>query len=102
MPDSSAVTRRKRVGEKFKRLLGGRRRDAAPRAEAGRDQGGLETRVESLEKRLEHLEAMIEGLQDSVHRESVRQGKKIDKLQRDAEPSAIRRALSRDRQERGL
>jgi hypothetical protein len=55
-----------------------------------------------VEKRLEHLEAMIEGLQDSVHRESVRQGKKIDELRRDADPSAIRRALDRDAREHGL
>jgi hypothetical protein len=45
---------------------------------------------------------MIEGLQDAVHRESIRQGKKIGQLQRDAEPSAIRRALGRDAREHGL
>jgi hypothetical protein len=45
---------------------------------------------------------MIEGLQDAVHRESVRQGREIDQLQRDAEPSAIRRALSEDAREHGL
>jgi uncharacterized coiled-coil protein SlyX len=59
-------------------------------------------RLEDIEVRLGHLERMIEGLQDSVHRESVRQGKKIDQLQRNAEPSAIRRALGRDAEERGL
>jgi hypothetical protein len=45
---------------------------------------------------------MIEGLQDAVHREAVRQEKKIEQLQRDADPSAIRRALGRDAREHGL
>ena len=59
-------------------------------------------RLEAVERRLQHLESMIEGLQDSVHRESVRQRKEIEELQRDTEPSAIRRALGRDAQEHGL
>jgi hypothetical protein len=58
-------------------------------------------RLEAVEKRLEHLESMIEGLQDSVHRESVRQAKKIDQLQRDADPSVIRRALDQDAESTG-
>jgi hypothetical protein len=90
------------VGEKFKRLLPGRRAETRPRREGRQDHKGLETRIESLERRLGHLEAMLEGLQDSVHRESVRQEKKIDRLERDADPSAIRRALGRDAQEHGL
>jgi hypothetical protein len=80
----------------------GRLRRLFPSRRGGRDDEGVVARLESLERRLEHLEAMIEGLQDSVHRESVRQGKKIDQLQRDADPSAIRRALGRDAQEHGL
>jgi hypothetical protein len=59
-------------------------------------------RLDLLENRLQHLEAMVEGLQDSVHRESVRQGKKIDQLQRDSDPAAIRRALGQDAQDHGL
>jgi hypothetical protein len=45
---------------------------------------------------------MIEGLQDSVHRESIRQGEKIDQLQKNADPAALRRALGRDAREHGL
>jgi hypothetical protein len=59
-------------------------------------------RLEILEKRLEHLEAMVEGLQDAVYRESVRQGREIDQLQRNAEPAEIRRALGQDAREHGI
>lgn len=59
-------------------------------------------RLEILEKRLEHLEAMVEGLQDAVHRESVRQGRAIDQLQKKAEPAEMRRALGQDAREHGL
>jgi hypothetical protein len=45
---------------------------------------------------------MVEGLQDSVHRESVRQGREIDELQRKAEPAEIRRALGQDAREHGI
>jgi hypothetical protein len=55
-----------------------------------------------MERRLEHLEAMTEGLQDAMYRELVRQGKKIEDLQRSTEPAAIRRALGRDAREHGL
>jgi uncharacterized coiled-coil protein SlyX len=59
-------------------------------------------RLAALEKRLEHLEAMIEGLQDAVHRESVRVGREIDDLHRKSEPAEIRRALGRDAREHGI
>jgi hypothetical protein len=66
------------------------------------DEKSTASRLDSVERRLEHLEALIEGLQDSVHRESVRQGRKIDQLERDVDPSAIRRALGRDARDHGL
>jgi uncharacterized coiled-coil protein SlyX len=59
-------------------------------------------RLEHLEKRLRHLESMIEGLQDAVHRDSVRHAREIDRLQKKAEPAAIRRALGRDAREHGI
>jgi hypothetical protein len=46
------------------------------------DEGGIERRLQTLEARLEYLETLVEGLQDSVHRESVRHQKQIDTLQR--------------------
>jgi hypothetical protein len=59
-------------------------------------------RLENLEKRFDQLEAMVEGLQDAVHRESVRQGREIDELQKKAEPAEIRRALGQDAREHGI
>jgi hypothetical protein len=70
--------------------------------DAGRGQEGLDARLAAVERRLAHLESMIEGLQDSVHRESIRQGEKIDQLQKNADPAALRRALGRDAREHGL
>ena len=68
----------------------------------GRRNGTVEQRLENVEQRLGHLEAMIEGLQDAVHRESVRQEREINQLRKGAEPAQIRRALGRDARERGI
>jgi uncharacterized coiled-coil protein SlyX len=103
MPRSQAVPWVRGVREKLKRVVRNRRPQAAGRDSKVRsDQEALAKRLEAVERRLAHLESMVEGLQDSVHRESVRQGKLIDQLQRKAEPSAIRRALGRDAEEHGL
>jgi hypothetical protein len=56
----------------------------------------------ALGRRIDELEQMIEGLQDSVHRESERQGRLIAELQEQVEPAAMGAALSRDARERGL
>jgi hypothetical protein len=45
---------------------------------------------------------MVQGLQDSVHREATRQGKRIADLEARVEPAALGRALSDDARERGL
>jgi len=58
--------------------------------------------LEVLERRVRHLEALIEGLQDSTHRESVRQQERILALEKKTEPSEISRSLSRDARERGI
>ena len=55
-----------------------------------------------LEERLEHLEAALEGLQDAVHRESVRQNERITALEQKTRPEAMAEALSTDARERGL
>jgi hypothetical protein len=44
----------------------------------------------------------MQGLQDSVHRESARQGKRITELEARIQPAALIRALSEDARERGL
>jgi hypothetical protein len=58
--------------------------------------------LEALGRRIDELEKLIEGLQDSVHRESERQGRLIAELQEQVEPGAMGAALSRDARERGL
>jgi hypothetical protein len=63
---------------------------------------GHERRIEALEERIDQLEALLEGLQDAVHRESVREGARIAALEERTEPSEISRALNRDARERGL
>jgi hypothetical protein len=55
-----------------------------------------------LEERIAHLEQLLEGLQDSVHRESERQGKRIAELEARIEPGALGEAISKDARERGL
>lgn len=73
----------------------GDRRKPAPAAD-------LQPRLEAVERRLAHLEAAFEGLQDAIHRESVRRNEQIAELQRKTEPEQMARALSEDARERGL
>ena len=67
--------------------------------------GGMQPdpdQVRALEARISHLEQLVQGLQDSVHRDAVRQGKRIAELEARIEPAALSRALSDDARERGL
>jgi hypothetical protein len=59
-------------------------------------------RLGALEDRVEHLEQLLQGLQDSVHRESSRQAKRIGELEARVQPSALGKALSDDARARGL
>jgi hypothetical protein len=45
---------------------------------------------------------LLEGFQDSVHRESRRQDKRIAELETQIQPAALGEALSRDARDRGL
>jgi hypothetical protein len=56
----------------------------------------------ALQARVEHLEKLVEALQDSVYRESERQGKRITELECRLEPAALSVALSKDARKRGL
>jgi hypothetical protein len=60
------------------------------------------SRLWALEARVAHLEQLVQGLQDSVHRDVVRQDKRIAALEAQIEPAALSRALSKDARERGL
>jgi hypothetical protein len=55
-----------------------------------------------LEVRVEHLEALVQGLQDSVHREFLRQAKRIGELEARMQPASLGKALSEDARARGL
>ena len=58
--------------------------------------------VHALEARIAHVEQLLQGLQDSVHRESSRQSKRISELEARIQPAAVSRALSEGARERGL
>jgi hypothetical protein len=58
--------------------------------------------LRGLEVRVAHLEQLLQGLQDSVHRESTRQSKRISDLEAQVDPSNLNRALSDDARKRGL
>jgi hypothetical protein len=79
----------------------GRGRRALDTASQAPD-AGQESRIEALERRVDQLEGLLEGLQDAVHRESVREGGRIDTLEKRTAPSEISRALSRNAREHGL
>jgi hypothetical protein len=59
-------------------------------------------RVRKLEARIAQLEQLVQGLQDSVHRESSRQAKRIAELEARIQPGALGKALSEDARARGL
>ena len=86
------------LGRVLQLRRGRRASDAAPQV----PDAGHESRITALEERIDQLEALLEGLQDAVHRESVREGGRIGALEKRTEPSEISRALSRDARERGL
>jgi hypothetical protein len=58
--------------------------------------------LSALEARVAHLEQLLQGLQDSVHRESARESKRISELEAQIQPGAISKALSDDARRRGL
>jgi hypothetical protein len=69
---------------------------------AGPGAGPDGARIDALEARIARLEHLVEGFQDSVHRESARQGKLLAELQAQVQPAAMNAALSKDARERGL
>jgi len=99
---ASSVTMREREGlvARVKQMRHALPADDRPTPEAadGHDAG----QVRSLEMRVAHLERLLEGLQDSVHRESERQERRISDLEARLEPSSLAVELSRDARERGL
>jgi hypothetical protein len=97
-PSGGPVRRVAILGRVVQLGRGRRAPDAARQAPAA----GHERRIEVLEERIDQLEALLEGLQDAVHRESVRDEGRIGALEKRTEPSELSRALNRDARERGL
>jgi len=95
-PSGGAVRRTTILGRVVQMRRARRATNAAAQA------SGQERRIEVLEERVDQLEALLEGLQDAVHRESVREGGRIGALEKRTEPAEISRALSRDARERGV
>jgi hypothetical protein len=58
--------------------------------------------MRALEARVAHLEQLLEGLQNSVHRESERQDKRIAELQAQIQPGSMAASLAEDARNRGL
>jgi hypothetical protein len=56
----------------------------------------------ALEARVAHMEKLVAGLQDSVHRESMRHSRQLAELESQIEPAAMATALRADARERGL
>jgi len=48
------------------------------------------------------LEQLVQGLQDSVHRASERQDKRMSDMERRLDPAALAAALTQDERDRGL
>jgi hypothetical protein len=61
-----------------------------------------EERIAVLERQVRHLEELLEGLQDAVHRESVRRDHEAAEVQRQISPPELARALSEHARRRGL
>ena len=79
-----------------------RRRKLAHRLDATGGAHGAEPQLADLQQCPEHLEAAFEGLQDAVHRESVRQHKQSHDLIASTQPAAVARALGDDARRRGV
>ncbi len=80
-----------------------RRVPAQPDARAPRPQADpAQDEPSMLEARVAHLEQLVQGLQDSVHRETMRLTKRVTELEASIQPATLSKALSEDARERGL
>jgi predicted nucleic acid-binding Zn-ribbon protein len=58
--------------------------------------------LQRLRDRVEHLETLVEGLQDAIHRDSLRHEQRMSELEHKTEPEVLAQALSEDARRRGL
>ena len=85
---------------RIRHMRGGIEADHQPEGSPGVDPA--QERLQALESRVTQLEQLVQGLQDSVHREASRQGKRIAELETRTQPAALGKALSEDARVRGL
>jgi uncharacterized coiled-coil protein SlyX len=64
--------------------------------------GSVERRLAALEDQVARVNQVLEGLQDAIHRESVRRDDEAAHVRRKMAPRELARALSEDARKRGL
>lgn len=72
----------------------------SPSSDSGEER--LSEQVAELRSRVVHLEQLVQGLQDSVHRGSERQDKRVSEIEKRLDPATMAAALSQDARTRGL
>ena len=101
MPGGALTRRTGRVRGLLDRVIR-QRGDAKTESGSHPDEIDRERRIGALEQRVEQLEALLEGLQDSIHREAIRQDKAIEALDTKTQAPEMARALGKYSRERGL
>lgn len=66
------------------------------------DVPATDDRIASLERRVNHLEKLVEGLQDAIHRDSLRRGHQIQELEDRTDPAEMSRAIAKHSRKHGL
>jgi hypothetical protein len=87
----------------FSRVLERRRLDVDEDEPPQRqDVQATDDRIASLERRVNHLEKLVEGLQDAIHRDSLRHGHQIQELEDRTDPAEMSRAIAKYSRKHGL
>lgn len=97
--ESGIASRTDRLKAKL-RVPSGKDRPSSPPPEASARADG--DGVAELRDRLAHLEQVVEGLQDAIHRHSMRLDQEMHELRERTRPGQMARALSDDARKRGL
>jgi hypothetical protein len=86
------------------RVLERRRLDVDADESQPQPQGAPATdaRIAELAERVNRLEALVEGLQDSVHRDSLRRGHQIQELEDRTDPAEMSRSIAGHSRKHGL
>jgi hypothetical protein len=58
--------------------------------------------IAALKRRVNHLEKLVEGLQDAIHRDSLRRSHQIQELEDRTDPAEMSRAIAKYSRKHGL